>query len=447
MNDKASRIERIKPAWWTAFLVVVVIAGTAVVTACFNRSFTDRITVTVTSERSGLAMEPGGKVKYRGIEVGQVAALNGGPESVRLRLAINSAQAKYIPANVDAEIKASTAFGSKFVDLLPPPTPSTARISNGQVLQSRNVTTEVNTVFENVVALLDRINPAKLNAILTTLADGLRGQGDRIGGAITDANQVLSEINPRSEALRADLESLARFSDGYGAAAQDIISTLDAASTTGDTVERQSGALNTLLLNAIGVATSGRDLVAENRQSLTDAVNMLEPTTNLLFKYQPEYTCLLKGAKVYLDEGGYQAGGANGYSVITDTALLLGNDQYVYPDNLPIIAAKGGPGGKPSCGSLPDAYYDFPVRQLVTNTGWGTGMDIRPNPGLGHPCFANYFPVTRAVPQDPTYRCPGLPSPGLAVPPPGPLPFDTIPPSLQPPPPAPPAPLPEVPAP
>ena len=82
-----------------------------------------------------------------------------------------------------------------------------------------------------------------------------------------------------------------------------------------------------------------------------------------------------------------------------DVALLLGNDPYAYPDNLPIVAAKGGPGGKPGCGSLPDATKNFPVRELVTNTGWGTGLDIRPNPGLGHPCWADYFPVTRAVPQ------------------------------------------------
>ena len=71
---------------------------------------------------------------------------------------------------------------------------------------------------------------------------------------------------------------------------------------------------------------------------------------------------------------------------------MLGNDPYRYPDNLPIVAAKGGPGGKPGCGSLPDVSKNFPVRQLITNTGWGTGLDIRPNPGIGHPCYAELLP-------------------------------------------------------
>ena len=85
-------------------------------------------------------------------------------------------------------------------------------------------------------------------------------------------------------------------------------------------------------------------------------------------------------------------------------ALALGDDPYHYPHNLPIVGAKGGPGGKPSCGSLPDVKENWPVRNLVTNTGFGTGVDWRPNPGIGFPAYANYLPVTRAVPEPPSIR-------------------------------------------
>jgi phospholipid/cholesterol/gamma-HCH transport system substrate-binding protein len=183
-----------------------------------------------------------------------------------------------------------------------------------------------------------------------------------------------------------------------------------------------------LLLNAIGLANSGTDLVGPNKDTLIQAVNVVEPTTDLLLKYSPEFTCLLTGAKWDLDNGMYDVtGGVNGYSLLLDVGLLLGNDPYTYPDNLPIVAAKGGPGGKPSCGSLPDPTKNFPVRELVTNTGWGTGVDIRDNVGLGHPCWVNYFPVTRAVPEQPSVRCQGPPSPGLVAPAAGPLPLPPVP--------------------
>ncbi|CAM3134061.1 MCE family protein [Mycobacterium colombiense] len=425
---------RIHQAWWTAALVVGVVATIVLCMALFNRSFNSYVPVTLTSDRAGLMMEAGSKVKLRGVDVGQVAAISGGKQPVSLRLQIDSDQVKYIPANVEARIKATSAFGNKFVELVYPENPSPRRLSAGDVLHSRNVATEVNTVFGNLVGLLHQIDPSKLNAVLTTLAEGLRGQGQRIGEAITAGNEVLTAVNSRSDIIRQDWRAVGALSDTYGAAAQNILATLDAASTTSATVAGHEKSLESLLLNVIGLAQSGIDTIGPNEDNLIRAVNILEPTTNLLMKYSPEYTCLLVGTKHFLDTIGYNAtGGANGYSLITDSALMFGEDPYAYPDNLPIVAARGGPGGKPSCGSLPDVAKNYPVRYLVTNTGWGTGMDIRPNVGLGHPCYIQYFQVTRATPQPPSVRCQGPPSPGLAVPAPGPLPL----PLPQPPPPGP----------
>jgi phospholipid/cholesterol/gamma-HCH transport system substrate-binding protein len=241
--------------------------------------------------------------------------------------------------------------------------------------------------------------------VLTAVADGVRGQGERIGEATTDLNQVLQALNARSDTIRQDWRSFKNFNDTYDAAARDILTILNAASTTSATVVNHSNTLDSLLLNVIGFANAGTNLLGTSRDNLVRAVNILEPTTNLLLKYSPEYTCFLQGTKWYLDNGGYAAwGGADGRTLQLDVALLLGNDPYVFPDNLPIVAAKGGPGGKPGCGSLPDATKNFPVRELITNTGWGTGLDIRPNPGIGHPCWADYFPVTRAVPEPPSVR-------------------------------------------
>lgn len=400
------------PLWWTAALFAVVIAMALTCVAVFAGTFDRYVPVTLTSDRAGLVMETGAKVKLRGVQVGRVASVAGGSRSVRLNLEIFPDQVTHIPANVGAEIAATTAFGAKYVELTYPDDPSTKPLAAGMVLQSRNVTTEVNTVFDNLVGLVDQIDVTKLSSVLGALAEGVRGQGERIGRATVDANEVLLSINPRMETIAADWRSFKGFSDAYGAAAQDILKTLDAASTTGETIANHADDLDALLLNTIGFSNGGIDLIAPNKDNLVKSINVLEPTTTLLLKYNPVYTCLLVGTKYLLDNGGYENIGGNGRSIVQDAGLLLGDDPYRYPENLPVVNAKGGPGGTPGCGSLPDVSKKMPVRYLVTDTGFGTGLDLRPNPGIGFPGLVNHFPATKAVPEPPKIRYEGGPAPG-----------------------------------
>lgn len=408
---ESSGQQKVASEWWAVGLIVAVIAGTALSLGSFNRSFVPTVTVTLTSDRSGLVMEPYAKVKLRGVQVGRVATVTGGAEPVSLQLDIDPDQIKHIPANVEARIDATSLFGAKFVELVYPSDPSPQRLSAGAVLKSENVSVEVNSVFQNLVDLIEQIDPAKLNAVLSAVAEGVRGHGERIGEATTAANQVLLALNPRNDTIRQDLRSVQGFSDAYSSATENILRILDAASTTSATITTQAGQLDALLLGLVDLSRSGIGLLGPNKDNLVRAVNVLEPTTDLLLKYNPELTCLLVGAKRVADDNAVILGG-DGKSIIADAGLMLGDDAYRYPDNLPITAAKGGPGGKPGCGSLPDVAENFPVRQLIANTGFGTGLDWRPNPGIGFPGYADYLPVTRAVPEPPSIRYPGGPAPG-----------------------------------
>lgn len=412
---------RIRPAWFTTILLLAAVAVAFTTSALFGGWFRSSIPVTLSSDRAGLIMEPGGKVKLRGLQVGRVAGVHAETGAATLQLEIDPKYIQYIPANVSAEIAATTAFGAKYVQLIYPDDPEPQRLAAGQVLRARNVTDEVNTVFQNLVDLLDKVDPAKLNSLLSALAEGVRGQGEAIGQATSDANDILLTLNRRSETIRADFQSLRGFSDAYGTAAADILKTVDSFRTTAATLSDQAHALDALLINVVGLSDSGTSLLAHSKDNLVHTVTALEPTTALLVKYNPSLTCLMVGAKWFIDNGGAQAEGGNGYSIILDAALTWGQDNYRYPRHLPVVGAKGGPGGKPGCGSLPDPSKNFPVRQLVTNTGWGSGDDIRVNPGVGFPGWANYFPVTRAVPEPPSIR-------NLGGPAPGPIPYPGAPP-------------------
>ena len=400
-------------------MLVLVIAAISTLTALlFSGTLRSTVPLTVVSDRAGLVMENGAKVKLHGVQIGVVETFGaetppGAPEQAKLRLKIFRSDFKYLPSNIEAEIKASTAFGAKYVDLVAPPGgPSPERLRPNAVLRSRNVTVEVNTVFQNLQSVVQTIDPAKLNAVLTAVAESLRGKGEVLGEAISSANNVLLAVNPRMDTVRRDWQLFGDTTDAYAGAAQDILSVLDAFTTTSATISSHAEALDHLLLSAIGFSRSGIATIGGNQPDLVRALDTMVPTTELLDKYSPTYTCLFLGAQWFLENGGRDALGGNGKSVIMDAALLAGDDPYRYPDHLPIVNAKGGPGGKPSCGSLPDVSKNYPVKYLVTDTGFGTGMDVRPNPGIGFPGFANYFPVTKANPEPPRIRYHGGPAPG-----------------------------------
>jgi len=418
-GTNGTRRDGVDPIWWALISLIVVVALVAITALLFSGALRPAVPVTLVSDRVGLVMENGAKVKLRGVQIGEVSSIGSKTDTAghvlsTLNLKIDPASFRYLPDNVEAQIKSSSAFGAKYVELRVPASGAGSRpLAAGAVLRSRNVTVEVNTVFENLQALVQVIDPVKLNAVLSAVADALRGKGELIGQAITDANHVLLEVNPRMETIRRDWQLFGQTTGAYADAAPDLVSLLDSFSTTATTISGQSKELDGLLLSAVGFARSGVGTVGRNELDLVRALRLVEPTTGLLATYSPTYTCLFQGAQWFLEHGGRDAMGGNGKSVIMDAALLAGADPYRFPDNLPVVNASGGPGGRPSCGSLPDVSKNFPVKYLVTDTGFGTGLDMRPNPGIGFPGLANYFPVTKPDPQPPIIRYPGGPAPGL----------------------------------
>ena len=233
----------------------------------FSGTLRKTIPLTVISDRAGLVMEDGAKVKLRGVQIGEVASVDAyddpaGTNLSKLKLKISPNDFQYLPSNVEAEIKSSTAFGAKYVDLIVPSDGASHRpLAPDAVLRSRNVTVEVNTVFENLQAIVHAIDPAKLNGVLSAVAEGVRGKGDRIGEAITNGNRALLTVNPRMPTIRKDWQLFGKTSQAYSDAAQDILSTLDAFSTTSVTITKNAKALDELLLSAVGFAQSSWNFV------------------------------------------------------------------------------------------------------------------------------------------------------------------------------------------
>ena len=262
----------------------------------FRGSFTETVPVTVVSDRAGLVMNPDAKVKMRGVEVGRVASIAAKPDGKAvLKLDMNPSQLHLIPSNVGVDITSTTVFGAKYVELVPPKDPSPQKLHGGQVIQGQHVTTEINTVFQQLVTVLDKIDPAKLNETLGAVATAFNGRGEKIGRTLTDFNAFLAKINPSLPNLAHDIEASVPAFSAYGDAAPDLIATVDNSIRLSNSIVEEQQNLDEFLISSIGLADIGNDVIGGNRQALTDVLRVLVPTTSLLGQYHETLGCTIGG--------------------------------------------------------------------------------------------------------------------------------------------------------
>lgn len=337
----------------------------------FRGGFTAKVPLTLIADRAGLLIGPGSKITLNGVEIGKVGSLTeierDGQPAAKFSLDISPKYFPLIPVNVNAAIKATTVFGGKYIALSSPKQPG-APITPADVISVSSVSTEVNTVFETITSIAQTIDPVKLNLTLSGAADAVSGLGEKFGTALSNGNKVLDNINPQMDQVRSDIQKFATLTDALGDASPDLWSFLDHVTTTARTLNRQQKDLDTTLLAAIGFSHTGTDVLNNSQPHLAQTLLQLVPTTGLLDTYSPELFCAIRNAAEVEPAVAAAEGAGNGYSLRAHTELVGGTNPYVFPDNLPRVNAKGGPGGAPGCWQKTTRDL-WPAPALVTDTG------------------------------------------------------------------------------
>lgn len=337
----------------------------------FRGKLTPKTELTMVAARAGLVMDPNAKVTYNGVEIGRVTKIEptkiDGKEAAKFALEVKPKYVSLIPSNVDADIQATTIFGNKFVSLSAPKNPSTERISSSDVIDARSTTTEFNTLFETVTGLAEKIDPVKLNLTLSATAEALTGLGTKFGESIVKANVALDNLNPRLPRLQYGLQQLAGFADVYTGAGPELWNALDNALTTVRTLNDQRGDLDAALLAAAGFGNTGADVFERGAPYLVRALSDLVPTSQLLNTYSPQLFCMVRNYAELLPAA-LDGFGGNGYSLADHAKLIGAPNPYIYPDNLPRVNARGGPGGAPGCWQKVTRDF-WPAPTLVADTG------------------------------------------------------------------------------
>jgi phospholipid/cholesterol/gamma-HCH transport system substrate-binding protein len=359
------------PSWHkklaAAGLILGLVAIVAVALTMFSGGFTKSVPITVTSSRAGLVMEPEAKVKLRGVQVGSVESISLDGDVANLKLAMFPDQMSKIPSNAGVEIKSTTVFGAKYVNIVIPDDPSSQPIQEGAVIASDSVTVEFNSVFEHLSEVLAKVEPEKLNATLGAISTALNGRGESLGEVLELGDTYLKKMNPTLPQLQEDLASASTVTNLYADVAPDLLRVLDNATTTSGSIVAEQANLDLLLLNITGLANTGNALLTDNEQALTTSLDTLTATTTLLEEYSPGLTCFLVG----LNDGRIKfepmAGTGDKAALMLSASFMWGSKAYTNPESLPKVAASGGP----NCYGFPtfDPKVDGKAPFAVTNTG------------------------------------------------------------------------------
>jgi phospholipid/cholesterol/gamma-HCH transport system substrate-binding protein len=389
------------PPYKLAGIGVLVIAAVvfALVYGQFRGDFTPKTKLTMLASRAGLVMDPGSKVTYNGVEIGRVATISEtsryGKPAAKFVLDVYPRYLSLIPVNVIADVKATTVFGGKYVSLTTPPNPSSQKLTAQTVIDARSVTTEINTLFQTLTSISEKVDPVKLNLTLSAAAQALAGLGDKFGQSVVNANAILDDVNPQMPQARRDIQQLAALGDTYANAAPDLLDFLNNAVITARTINQQQKDLDAALLSAAGFGNTGAEIFEKGGPYLARGAADLVPTAQLLDTYSPAIYCTLRNyhdiepkAASFLAGNGYSLNAhtqalsglgliANPVSAVATLASLLGGiagvvggapNPYTYPENLPRVNARGGPGGAPGCWQ--HITHDlWPAPELVMDTG------------------------------------------------------------------------------
>ena len=375
--------------------LLLVVGVVVVVAVSFRGGWARTMDLTLHSDRSGLVLEPGAMVVRHGVQIGTVAAIDPEGDGARIELELDRRYAGQLPAATTADITSSTLFGGKRVvlsdgveagapgtvgggdvaneenrddddDNATTPVRSPAVVlASGDSLTAESVTTETQTVFQSLTQVMLAVQPEKAAAVTGALAQGVRGRGEDLGQTVIALEEFTGAVNPELGSLQGSLRAGAAAADGLAAATPDLVSALGSLRVPARTVTDEAATLDVLLPAVTGVAIEGNALLEPHEQEIADVFGHLRPTAELLEYYSPAIPCFFRGAD-RARQLAEPASGANGYSMVLNSTLLLGVDPYRYPEDLPVVRGGGGP----RCGALPERTpEDGTAPYLVTDVG------------------------------------------------------------------------------
>ena len=328
--------------------LVVACALVAAAVLAYNRTFVDSVDVKLTTASVGNALQKGSDVKLHGVPVGTVTSVRASDGGAVLTLALNPATSKTLPRDTIARLLPKTLFGERYVSLITPADTSPTGLSAGDTItqDTSNEAVELEDVFDQLLPLLQSIQPEKLAAMMGELTTMLHGQGRDIGDTLVTWSNYVKKFSPLVPAMADDLDRLSSVAGTYNVAVPDLLSALESLTTTSRTLVAKQTDLKDLYA---GVILAG-DTTTAWLDDQQNTIEVLSSESRLALQavapYASQFPCLFEATRKFIPVMDKTLGvGTKEPGIHVQLNVVPSRGKYLPGKDAPVYAS----GGKPRC--------------------------------------------------------------------------------------------------
>ncbi|WP_433682567.1 MCE family protein [Nocardia sp. CA-119907] len=264
------------------------LAGIAVTTATalllyllglrYTGYFEDKVSVVAVLTSTGDGLPTHADVKFRGMVVGSVAAVEVVAKGQRqdADLDLKPGVAELVPADVTARVIPNNIFGVTAIELVDNGHTTDTLRAGARIPEDTGAgTVQLQTTLSVLRDVLDHIQPEKLGRVLATLADALEPGARVPGSTVERLDTWLTQVHA-IPGIGDLLGNLGRAVTALSVSAPELVGVLSDSVTTARTLTERRDNLVALLTNASGTVDSVNALFARNPDSGKDLVAGLD---------------------------------------------------------------------------------------------------------------------------------------------------------------------------
>ncbi|AJE85878.1 virulence factor Mce family protein [Streptomyces albus] len=238
-----------------------------------------------------LSLVPQSAVKVNDVAVGRVTRIDLAENSwtARVRMRINGTVR--LPAGSGARVEQSSLLGEKYVQLLAPggkksgtagPTPAALRPGAVIPLSRTGRNTEVEEVFGALSLLLNGGGVNQLRTITTELNKALGGREPEIRSLLRRVDTLVTGLDENRGAITGALDGVNKLSARLATRKEAVGKVLTDLSPGLKTLEKQRGALMTMLRSLDTLSTVATDTVDRSKDDMVADLKALAPVLGRL---------------------------------------------------------------------------------------------------------------------------------------------------------------------